>query len=128
MIKRIRTWAKKLKEETLAVYFAYQDPRVPWYARLLAFFVVAHTFSPIDLIPDFIPVLGFLDDLIITPLGLALAVKLIPADVMAEARIKSAETLVDGTSLSRAGLIIVISLWLAGLLLVSYFLAQIIWN
>ena len=69
------------------VYLAARDPRTPWYAKALIYFGVAHTFSPIDLIPDFIPILGYLDDIIITPLGIALAVRLIPPEVLEEPRL-----------------------------------------
>jgi uncharacterized membrane protein YkvA (DUF1232 family) len=124
MFERLKEWARHLKKETYALYFAYRDPRVPWYAKLLVAFVVAHTFSPIDLIPDFIPVLGYLDDLIITPLGLALAIKLIPAEVMTEARIKAESNIVEGKIVSRAGLLIVISIWLSGLILVLLILLR----
>jgi uncharacterized membrane protein YkvA (DUF1232 family) len=86
MLVQLRSRARALKNEALAIYIAAKDPRTPWYAKALIFFVVAHTFSPIDLIPDFIPVLGYLDDLIITPLGLALAIRLIPAEVLESAR------------------------------------------
>ena len=118
MLNRLKEWARHLKKETYALYFAYRDPRVPWYAKLLVAFVVAHTLSPIDLIPDFIPVIGYLDDLIITPLGLALALRLIPAEVMAEARNKVESGSIDGNKISRVGALIVISIWLIGLLLV----------
>jgi uncharacterized membrane protein YkvA (DUF1232 family) len=124
MFERLKEWARHLKKETYALYFAYRDPRVPWYAKLLVAFVVAHTFSPIDLIPDFIPVLGYLDDLIITPLGLALAIRLIPAEVMTEARIKAESNIVEGNIVSRAGLLIVISIWLSGLILVLLILLR----
>jgi uncharacterized membrane protein YkvA (DUF1232 family) len=87
MLTKLKTRARALKQETLAVYVAAQDPRTPWYVKALIFFVVAHTFSPIDLIPDVIPVLGYLDDLIITPGGLWLAIRLIPPDIMAQARV-----------------------------------------
>jgi uncharacterized membrane protein YkvA (DUF1232 family) len=117
VFERLKKWARHLKNETYALYFAYRDPRVPWYAKLLVAFVVAHTLSPIDLIPDFIPVLGYLDDLIITPLGLALVMRLIPAEVMAEARIKAKSNIVEGKNIGRAGLLIVISIWLSGLIL-----------
>jgi len=86
MIEGLKSRAKLLKREAHAIYLAAKSPRTPWYAKMLVFFVVAHTFSPIDLIPDFIPVLGYLDDLIITPGGLWLAVKLIPPEVLEEAR------------------------------------------
>jgi uncharacterized membrane protein YkvA (DUF1232 family) len=124
MFERLKERARYLKKETYALYFAYRDPRVPWYAKLLVAFVVAHTFSPIDLIPDFIPVLGYLDDLIITPLGLALAIRLIPAEVMTDARIKAESNIVEGKIVSRAGLLIVISIWLFGLILVLLILLR----
>lgn len=78
--------ARALKRDTYALYLAYHDARTPWYARVVALCVVAYAFSPIDLIPDFIPVLGYLDDLILVPLGIALAVRLIPPEVMAQSR------------------------------------------
>ena len=85
MFDKLRSRA--LKNEAYAIYLAAKDPRTPWYAKALIYFVVAHTFSPIDLIPDFIPILGLLDDIIITPLGIALAIQFIPAEVLAEARL-----------------------------------------
>src|SRR5579859_4082071 len=98
MMLSVRAWldgwrqkVRALKRETYALYLACRDPRVPWYAKLLAGGVVAYLFSPIDPIPDFIPVLGFLDDLIIVPLGITLAVRLIPPAVMAECRARAAE-------------------------------------
>src|SRR5574339_949151 len=90
VLEKLKSRARALKNEAIAVYLAAKDPRTPWYAKVLIFFVIAHTFSPIDLIPDFIPVLGYLDDLIITPLGLALAIRLIPPGVLAEARVRAA--------------------------------------
>jgi len=112
LIERLKAWVKKLHNETYALYFAARDPRVPWYAKALAAFVVAHTFSPIDLIPDFIPVLGFLDDLIITPVGLWLAIRMIPPEVMQDARRQAAEQLLNGKIISKAGLVMVIAIWL----------------
>lgn len=85
--------ARQLKREAYALYFAYRDPCLPWYLRLFALYVVARTFSPIDLIPDFIPVLGYLDDLILVPLYITLAVRWIPAAVLADARLRADETL-----------------------------------
>ena len=81
-----KQWAWKVKREIYALYLAYQDPRVPWYARIFALCVVGYAFSPIDLIPDAIPVLGYLDDLILVPLGILLALKMIPQPVMVEYR------------------------------------------
>jgi uncharacterized membrane protein YkvA (DUF1232 family) len=86
VLNRLKARARELKREVYAIYLAARDPRTPWYAKALAFFVVAHTFNPIDLIPDFIPVLGYLDDLIITPGGLWLAVRLIPPEVLEDPR------------------------------------------
>ena len=97
MLENLKNRARELKNEVFAVYLAAKDPRTPWYARALILFVVAHTLSPIDLIPDFIPILGYLDDLIITPLGLALAIRLIPPGVLEEARGK-----VAGSGLERS--------------------------
>jgi len=111
MLEQLKSRARALKNEAFAVYLAAKDPRTPWHAKALIFFVVAHTFSPIDLIPDFIPVLGYLDDLIITPLGLALAIRLIPAEVLADARER-----VAGSGLERSvgtiGAGIIIFMWI----------------
>jgi uncharacterized membrane protein YkvA (DUF1232 family) len=95
MLESLKIRARKLKQETLALYFAYRDPRTPWFAKVLAVMVLAYAFSPIDLIPDFVPVLGYLDDLILIPIGIALALKLIPAGVMEDAR-RSAEQAESG--------------------------------
>ncbi len=89
----IKQGAKQLKVEVFALYFAYKDPRVPLYARIFAACVVGYAFSPIDLIPDPIPVLGYLDDLVIIPIGVWLALKMIPAEVMADSRIRARERL-----------------------------------
>lgn len=89
----LKAQAKKIKREAYALYFAYRDPRLPWYLRLFALFVVARTFSPIDLIPDFIPVLGYLDDLILVPFYITLAVRWIPAPILAEARARADQTI-----------------------------------
>jgi uncharacterized membrane protein YkvA (DUF1232 family) len=86
MIKRANRWALVISRDVHAVYLASRDPRVPWYTKALAIAVAGYALSPIDLIPDFIPILGLLDDLIIVPLGILLAVRLIPPDIMAEHR------------------------------------------
>ncbi|KPV50506.1 hypothetical protein SE17_26560, partial [Kouleothrix aurantiaca] len=82
MIEGLKLRARHLKAEIYALYLAYRDPRVPWYARVFVACVVGYALSPIDLIPDFVPVLGYLDDLIVLPLGLSIALRLIPAEVM----------------------------------------------
>lgn len=119
----IETWrrqARRLKRETYALYLALRDPRVPWYARALAVAVVAYAFSPLDLIPDFIPVLGFLDDLIVVPLGVALVRRLIPQPVFAECR-ERADTLmrgdVAGWAGARVAAVVIVAIW--GLTLVA---------
>ena len=118
MFDRLKSWARHLKTETHALYFAYRDPRVPLYAKALVAFIVVHTFSPIDLIPDFIPILGYLDDLIITPLGLTLALRLIPNEVMEDARIKAESTIIEGKDIRLNGLFIVIGIWIVASLVI----------
>jgi uncharacterized membrane protein YkvA (DUF1232 family) len=86
MLQTLRRWAKLLKGDIVSLWFAYRHPQTPWYAKLLAVLVVAYAFSPIDLIPDFIPVLGFIDDAILLPIGIWIALKLVPAPVMVESR------------------------------------------
>jgi uncharacterized membrane protein YkvA (DUF1232 family) len=90
LIDRLKQTAKRLKTEINVLGVVYRDPRTPWYAKAVIVFVIAHSLSPIDLIPDFIPVIGYLDDLILIPLGVALAIKLVPTEVFAEAREKVA--------------------------------------
>ena len=120
MLSQWKARARELKQEVYAIYFAARDPRTPWYAKALILFVVAHTFSPIDLIPDFIPVLGYLDDLIITPGGLWLAVRLIPPEVMAEARAAAVAHSVD-RSVGKVGAVLIILTWVLAVAVVIYF-------
>ena len=89
--QQLRTWARRLKTETYALALAARDPRVPWYARFFMALVVAYAFSPLDLIPDPIPVLGYLDDLILLPLGIALAIRLIPPEILTTARSQASD-------------------------------------
>jgi len=111
MLEQFKTRARALKREAYAITIAARDPRTPWYAKALIFFVVAHTFSPIDLIPDFIPVLGYLDDLIITPGGIWLAVRLIPPQVLEDARVTAATRDAD-RSAGKIGAAIIVLLWI----------------
>ena len=116
MKKQLELWkqrARTLKTEVYALYLAYRDPRTPWHARLLAGIVVAYAFSPIDLIPDFIPVLGYLDDLLLVPLGVWLALKLIPPEVLAESRLKAQEALAAGKPVNWAAAAVIIAIWIA---------------
>jgi uncharacterized membrane protein YkvA (DUF1232 family) len=111
MFESLKNRARALKSEALAVYLAAKDPRTPWYAKVLVFLVIAHTFSPIDLIPDFIPVLGYLDDLLITPGGLWLVIRLIPPEVLEEARVRAAGPRV-GRSVGLPGAALVVLAWI----------------
>jgi uncharacterized membrane protein YkvA (DUF1232 family) len=110
MLSRIKTWARGLTRDGHAIYLASRDPRVPWYAQVLAIAVAAYALSPIDLIPDFIPIVGYLDDLIILPFGIWLVVSLIPEEVMAECRAKADAA--GRRPVSRAGLVTIIVLWI----------------
>jgi uncharacterized membrane protein YkvA (DUF1232 family) len=107
----LREWARALKRETLALYFAARDPRTPWSAKLLAGFVVAYALSPIDLIPDFIPVLGYLDDLVLLPAGIWLALRFVPPQVLAEARRRADEQ--SDRPVSRVAAFVIVAIWLA---------------
>ena len=116
MTKPVESWrerVRQLKAETYALYLAYRDPRVPLYARLFAACVVAYAFSPIDLIPDPIPVLGYLDDLILIPLGVALAIKMIPEPVLAECREKARQASRESRPVNRVAAGVVVAVWLA---------------
>ena len=105
----IHRWAQALKKQTLVVYFAARDPRTPWLVRLLALGVAAYALSPIDLIPDFIPILGYLDDLIIVPLSVALLLRLVPEDVKLSAQAQAAA--VSERPVSRAAAAFILVLW-----------------
>jgi uncharacterized membrane protein YkvA (DUF1232 family) len=104
--------ARRLKVETFALYLAARHPGTPWYAKLLVAGIVAYALSPIDLIPDFVPVLGYVDDLLLIPLGIALAIKMIPAPVLGECRARAQEVLSHGKPVSRVAGVVIIVLWL----------------
>lgn len=108
----LQSRARAVKRETLALYFAFRDARTPWYAKAFAALVLAYAFSPIDLIPDFIPVLGYLDDLILVPAGIALALRMIPAGVMEEARLTAAQAKGPGRSVGLIGAGIIALIWI----------------
>jgi uncharacterized membrane protein YkvA (DUF1232 family) len=120
MFDRIKIWARILKRDAYAVYLAARDPNTPWYVRALAVVVAAYALSPIDLIPDFIPILGYLDDLILVPLGIWLVVSLIPEQAMAEYRAEASEALRrphDG----KVAAIAIIAIWMFGAALLCWF-------
>ncbi|MGA7731993.1 MAG: YkvA family protein [Chloroflexia bacterium] len=113
LISRWKQWARDMKVEVYALYLAYRDPRVPLYARVFAACVVAYAFSPIDLIPDPIPVLGYLDDLVLIPLGVALAKRMLPAEVLVECRERAREAMAQGKPVSRIAAVVIVAIWLA---------------
>jgi len=116
-MQRLREWVHQLKAETLALYLAARDRRTPWYARLLVAAIVAYALSPIDLIPDFVPVLGLLDDVVLIPLGIALALRMIPAEVMAEARERARAELAGARPRSRAAAAVIVAIWVGAVVL-----------
>ena len=109
----LRQWARELKRQTLVVYFVARDPRTPWPLRPLALGIAAYALSPIDLIPDFIPLLGYLDDLVIVPLGLLLVLRRVPAEVLDDARQRAAAAATR--PVSRAMAVIIVVVWVASL-------------
>jgi uncharacterized membrane protein YkvA (DUF1232 family) len=123
-IENLKKRANALKRETYALYLAYNDPRVPWYAKVVCACTVGYALSPIDLIPDFIPVLGYLDDLIIVPAGLTLAIKLIPEEVMSECRSKAEVKMNQKEPKNYVAAAIIIAIWLS-LIILS---AKLIYN
>jgi uncharacterized membrane protein YkvA (DUF1232 family) len=118
MIVRARQWARIIQRDVHAIYLAARDPRVPWYARALAFCVAGYAISPLDLIPDFIPVVGLVDDVIIVPLGIVLTLRLIPPEVLAEHRAAAAAA--QSRPEGRAGAIVVVLIWVAAVALAGW--------
>ena len=115
MASFLATWkrrAQQLKTEVYALYLAYKDPRTPWYARVFAAVVVGYAFSPIDLIPDPIPILGYLDDLLLIPLGAFLAVKMIPAQVLVESREKAKQIMAQGKPVNKVAAVVIVLIWI----------------
>lgn len=115
---RLRTWAREINRDVHALYLAAREPRVPWYAKAAAIAVAAYALSPIDPIPDFIPVLGYLDDLVIVPVGILLAIRLVPSELMAEFR--AAAVGADGERvLGKYGAAVIVVLWIIGIALAT---------
>lgn len=117
VIEKVKNKAREIKQNVFVLFLAYKDPRVPWYAKLFAALVVAYAFSPIDLIPDFIPILGYLDDLIIVPLGITLALKMIPQPVIAECRDRAEEIRKQGKQKN----------WVTGALFILIWIIIVVW-
>ncbi len=121
----LKARARALKTETYAVYLAARDPRTPWFAKGLVLLIVAYALSPIDLIPDFVPVLGYLDDLIILPAGIMLALKLIPAEVMEQARQQAREATPDRRT-GIVGAVIIVAIWIFAIALCVLLIRRIL--
>lgn len=122
--RRLRSWARELKEETGALYFALRDAETPWHAKVLGFLIIGYALSPLDLIPDFIPVLGYLDDIILLPLGLALFRRLVPAGVLERSRQRAREEFGSGRPRSRVAGAVVVLVWILCLALLLGALAK----
>ncbi|ANY82404.1 hypothetical protein BB934_29315 (plasmid) [Microvirga ossetica] len=121
LIDRAKQWARTIKSDVVALWIAARDHRVPWYAKAAAGAVAAYALSPIDLVPDFVPMLGYLDDLLIVPLGILLAIKLVPADLMMEFRAEAVAR--EGRPVSKVAAAAIITLWL----LAAAFLIWLFW-
>ncbi|MFP5115978.1 YkvA family protein [Bacillaceae bacterium C204] len=117
MFKKIKAWARNLKRQIFILYCAYKDERVPWYAKLFTACVVAYAFSPIDLIPDFIPILGYLDDVILVPLGIMIALRMVPKSVISDCEVKAEEMMKNGKPKN----------WIVGSIIVLIWGLIIIW-
>jgi uncharacterized membrane protein YkvA (DUF1232 family) len=122
-IKSWKTKAKQLKTEIVALYLASKHPGTPWYAKVLAALIIGYALSPIDLIPDFIPVVGYLDDLIIVPLGIALLIKIIPRDILEECRTKARSDILNKKPKNWVAAIIIVLIWLSAI----YLAFSLIW-
>jgi uncharacterized membrane protein YkvA (DUF1232 family) len=113
LLAEMKQRARHLKAETFALYLAARNPRTPWYAKLVVAGIVSYAVSPIDLIPDFVPVLGYLDDLILIPAGISLAIRLVPEPVLADCRARAQETFKNGTLVSRVAGVVIVVIWIA---------------
>ncbi|MBK0394839.1 YkvA family protein [Ramlibacter algicola] len=115
ILQRLRDWARRIKRDGVTLWFAARDPRTPWTVKALCAFVVAYALSPIDLVPDFIPVLGYVDDVLLLPGLIWLAVRLLPREVVEDSRTKADDwmALEGGKPVSRAGIALVVVAWVA---------------
>lgn len=122
-LKSLKTKSKQLRTEIVSLYLATKHPRTPWYAKALAYLIIGYALSPIDLIPDFIPVVGYLDDFIIVPAGIALLIKVIPRDILEECRAEAQSDLLNRKSRNWVGAIIIVLIWLFAI----YLILSLIW-
>ncbi|ATW26351.1 YkvA family protein [Candidatus Formimonas warabiya] len=120
ILEKYKQKARALKREIYVIYLAYKDPRVPLFPKILAACLLAYAFSPIDLIPDFVPVLGYLDDLLIIPLGITLVLRLIPGQILVEFRLRAQEIGEQNKPVNWAGAVGIIFIWLSLAALVLY--------
>jgi uncharacterized membrane protein YkvA (DUF1232 family) len=109
--KKWKRWARQLSAQTYALYLAYRHPKTPWYAKAFAALIVGYVFSPLDPIPDFIPVVGLLDEMVVVPIGVLLAAKMIPPDVMQECREKAREVEQGEKPVSRVAAVVIVGVW-----------------
>ena len=126
MLDRWKLWARTIKRDAHALCLAARDPRVPWLTKAIAAVVAAYAVSPIDLIPDFVPVVGYLDDLIIVPAGIALVIKLIPPEIMAEHR--ALATAAQDRPVSKTAAIVIIAIWIAAIALMAWLVYKRVWT
>ena len=110
-----RAWARQIKRDVMTLWFARSHPATPWYAKVMGAFVVAYALSPIDLIPDFIPVLGYVDDVILLPVLIWITVRLLPPEVLQDSRSRAEQWMADKASKPRslAGAVTIVAIWLA---------------
>lgn len=111
MFARVKRWAKNIRRDTYAIGLVARDPRVPWYTKALAIVVAGYAFSPLDLIPDFIPVIGFVDDVILVPLGIVLVIKMVPAEILQEHRAHADRAM--ALPKNRIGAVVIVCIWVA---------------
>jgi uncharacterized membrane protein YkvA (DUF1232 family) len=123
-LERWKNGARELRRDIYTLYYAYKDPRVPWHAKVLAAVVVAYAASPIDLIPDFVPIFGYLDDLVIVPLGIVLALRAVPKEVLAECRAKAQTANNQGTLKNWFTAFIIVAIWIFVAILIVRFIAH----
>src|SRR5215207_5773188 len=115
-----KRWARRLSAQTYALYLAYRHPKTPWYAKALAALIVGYVFSPIEPIPDFIPVVGLLDEMVVVPIGVLLAAKMIPPDVFEECREKAREVAEGEKPVSRVAAVVIVAVWVLCVALAVY--------
>ena len=123
--KTWKRWARQLSAQTYAIYLAYQHPKTPWYAKVFAALIVGYVFSPIDPIPDFIPVVGLLDEMVVVPIGVLLAAKMIPPDVMQECQEKAREVAEGEKPVSRVAAVVIGAVWVLCVALAVFLALQV---